>query len=213
MTAYLLAHRIFAILRGIHGDALLRTAEALLTGGIAAVELPFDRSGAFPDEKLAMELCRLREAFGGDLRLGTGTVLTPEQVTLAKDAGSEYIVSPSVEEAVIRKTRALGLTSIPGALTPTEVHRAMEAGGDLIKLFPADLFGAAYMKSLLAPFPTAKLCATGGVNRETLADYLRAGCTCVAVGGDLADPGLIAEKNWGGLCRRAREYCRILEEV
>lgn len=209
--AYLQEHRMFAILRGIHGEKLLRTAEALLVGGVAAVELPLDRSGVCPDAQIAEELARLRQVFGDALHLGAGTVLWPEQAELVQAAGGEYAVSPNTDPTVIARAKALGLVSIPGALTPTEVAKALAAGADFVKLFPADLFGPAYVKALAAPFPEARFCAAGGVTTENLPAFFEAGCACAAIGAAVADPQRIAAGDWAGLTENAGALCALAE--
>ena len=200
--------RLIAILRGVHGQALLDTAQALYDGGIRLLELPFDRSGKFPAEQTAEEIAALRKKFGGALSVGAGTVCREKQLLLAFAAGADYIISPNTDEAIIRRTKALGLLSMPGAMTPGEAAQAADAGADYIKLFPVGVMGAGYVRDLAAPLSDVKFLAVGGVNAENLSAFLNAGCVGAGVASSLTDRDAIARGDWEKLRRTAEQFIR-----
>ena len=136
IRAMLEEHKLIVICRGVYGDTLLKTMEALYKGGIRLAEVTFDQKSKDYKETLDA-ITMLEEQFRGRMAIGAGTVVNPAQVELAYQAKAAYIISPNVNEAVIRKTKELGMLSIPGALSPSEVLDAHEYGADYVKLFPA----------------------------------------------------------------------------
>jgi 2-dehydro-3-deoxyphosphogluconate aldolase/(4S)-4-hydroxy-2-oxoglutarate aldolase len=155
---------------------------AMITGGVTVVEVTMTVPGA-----VAL-LAELKREYAGQLLLGSGTVTTADQAQATIDAGAEFVVSPSLHPAVISTTKNRGKLSIPGALTPTEVITAWDAGADYVKVFPCSAMGgASYLRSLLAPFPHLKLIPTGGVTLQTAGDFLRAGARALGVGSDLVN--------------------------
>ncbi|MBQ7565885.1 MAG: 2-dehydro-3-deoxyphosphogluconate aldolase [Oscillospiraceae bacterium] len=205
--------KLIAILRGVHGDDLLFAAEVFLRSGIRLIELPFDRTGAFPAELTAAEIALLCSRFPEALSVGAGTVLTVRQAEAAIAAGAEYIISPNTDTAVIRRTKELGAVSIPGALTPTEAAAAASAGADFVKIFPADAFLPLYVKAIAAPLAGMRFLAVGGVNAETIASYLKAGYCGAGVGSCLADRKLIAARDEAALSALAARYVRAVREA
>lgn len=142
--------KIIAIVRGLEG-AYARPASALYAGGITMIEVTFNQAkpDSWPETQAAIRL--IAREFEGRVIPGAGTVMTTEQVQMAFDAGARYIVSPNVDEAVIRETKRLGLVSLPGAMTPTECVNAKRAGADAVKVFPAGDLGPNYIKAIRAP--------------------------------------------------------------
>jgi len=124
------------------------------------------------------------------LTVGVGTAMSPAHVVSAKKAGATFVLSPHTEPAVIKKTLALNLLSIPGVATPTDVARALQAGAQVLKLFPASHFGPAYLKAIRDPFPQAQWLATGGVSVENIKDWFAAGALGFGVGGPLLGGGV-----------------------
>ena len=186
------------------GHALV---EALVAGGITVMEVTM----TVPH---AVELLReLKKEHGDKLLLGSGTVTTAEQAAATIDAGAEFVVSPSFHPEVVAQTKAMGKVSIPGALTPTEVVTAWNAGADYVKIFPCSAMGGApYLKSLLAPFPELQLIPTGGVTLGTAADFLKAGARALGVGTDLVNPRAIEEGTPETVTNMARAYLGIVAE-
>src|SRR5213595_246940 len=147
----------------------------------------------------------VRSALGDRVLLGAGTVLDPETARAALLAGAEYLVAPTVNLEVIRLCRRYDKLVMPGAFTPTEILTAWEAGADIVKVFPADVVGPAFFKALRGPLPQVRLMPTGGVDLQTAADFLRAGASCLGVGGQLVDPKLIAARDFDRIRELARD--------
>jgi 2-dehydro-3-deoxyphosphogluconate aldolase/(4S)-4-hydroxy-2-oxoglutarate aldolase len=187
------------------GHALV---EAMLAGGVTVVEVTMTVPGA-------VELLRaLKKQHGSRLLLGSGTVTTAAQAASTIEAGAEFVVSPSLHPEVIAKTKELGKVSIPGALTPTEVITAWNAGADYVKVFPCSAVGgASYLRALRAPFPELQLIPTGGVTQQTAADFLKAGARALGVGADLVNAKAIAEGKPEVVMNAARAYMEIIRQA
>ena len=203
--------RIIAIIRGFEPDICLRLAEAYAKGGIALVEVTFDqtRPGSWRDTAEAIKA--IGERFAGSVRAGAGTVLTLEQLSMAEDAGGEFVVTPNVNPDIIRESVRRGLAAMPGAMTPTEAVDAVEAGADFVKLFPAGSLGVSYVKAVLAPLGHIPLLAVGGIGPENVADFMRAGCCGAGVGGNLSNREWIAAGEWGRIADVAASLMRNSE--
>jgi 2-dehydro-3-deoxyphosphogluconate aldolase/(4S)-4-hydroxy-2-oxoglutarate aldolase len=203
-------HKIIVILRGFSKEQLLRTVDAMEKGGIKLVEVTFDQSGQVSDETTASYIRALKEQFEGRVSIGAGTVMTEQQVELAYQAGAEFIISPDCYENVIRKTRALGMVSMPGAFTPTEAANAHRYGADFVKLFPNSEVKLSYFKALSVPLSHIKFLAVGGVTVDNLADYLAAGAHGVGVATAIADKKAIASGDYEEITRRAQAFTALL---
>ena len=194
-------HKIVAIVRGIEPEKCLKVAQALYDGGIRMMEVTYDQKNPDSWEQTAQTIGKLVKAMEGKMLIGAGTVTTVELVELTHKAGGLFIISPNVKEPVIRRTRELGMVSMPGALTPTDVVNAWEAGADIVKLFPISSFGPGYLKAIKAPLSHIPMMAVGGITEKNAAEYLAAGAVGVGVGGNLAN------KTWID----AGEYHKITE--
>jgi 2-dehydro-3-deoxyphosphogluconate aldolase/(4S)-4-hydroxy-2-oxoglutarate aldolase len=137
--------------------------------------------------------------------LGVGSVVSPQQAEAALDAGAQLIVTPVLNLAVVAACVARGVPVAPGALTPTEIQTAWEAGAALVKVFPANRLGPGYLKDVLAPLPHLQLLPTGGINVENAGDYIRAGAVALGVGSSLVNPQWVAAGAWDKLAQAARE--------
>lgn len=206
---FMLEHKIVTIVRKVYGETLLSLSDALCAGGIRMIECTFDQQDPDCIHKTQEAISALRARHGENMMFGAGTVLTPEQVVAAYEAGAQYIISPNVCEAVIAKTKELGMISMPGAATPTEIMNAHYAGADLVKLFPATTLGFKYIKDILAPISHVKLVATGGVTEENLGQYLELGFAGAGISGRLADKKVMQEGNWAEITNRAGAFARI----
>lgn len=198
--------KIIVIIRGITGDTLLRTVDAIAKGGIGLAEITFDQSGKTDDRQIASDIQMLRNAFDGKVHIGAGTVMTVEQVRLAKDAGAEFIISPDCYEDVIRETVRLGMVSIPGAFTPTEAANAHRFGADFVKLFPNSEVKISYLKALATPLSHVRFLAVGGVNADNLTEYLAAGAKGVGVATGIVNKERIAAGDFEAVTRLAKSY-------
>ncbi len=145
--------------------------------------------------------------------MGAGTVLTPRQVEIACENGAQFIVSPNASADVIRRTVELGLISIPGAMTPTEILMAYDAGAHFVKLFPAAALGIPYLKSIRSPINHVGLIATGGIGAENLPQFLNAGCVGAGIGGSLCDRKLIASGQGEAVTSLARQITDIAAQA
>lgn len=199
----ILDEKIIAIVRGVEVEKAVKAAEALYAGGIKLVEITFNQKDPASWCKTAEAIRQIKEKMGDKMLVGAGTVTSPELVEMAANAGAAYIISPDTDVAVIRKTRELGLVSLPGAYTATEAKQAHVAGADFVKLFPCIEGAPAYLKALCAPFNHIRFLAVGGVNADNAAEFLKAGAVGVGVGGSLVN------KKWVD----AGEYERITEEA
>jgi 2-dehydro-3-deoxyphosphogluconate aldolase / (4S)-4-hydroxy-2-oxoglutarate aldolase len=182
--------------------------DAMVAGGVTVVEVTMTVPGAIDLLK------ELQKAYGSKLLLGSGTVTTADQAQATIDAGAEFVISPSLHPDVIAKTKANKKISCPGALTPTEVITAWNAGADYVKIFPCSAVGgASYLKSLLAPFPHLKLIPTGGVTLDTAASFIKAGARALGVGSDLVNLAAVDAGNAETITETARAYLRVLAEA
>lgn len=202
----ILKEKIIVIVRGVEREALIPLAEALFEGGIRLLECTFDAKGETPDSETADRIKMLAEHFGDKMEIGAGTVLTEKQVKLTRAAGGKFIISPDTNEAVIKRTKREGLVSIPGALTPTEAVLAHNAGADFVKLFPVGRLGAGYIKDLAAPLSHIRFLAVGGIDAETMADYLKNGALGIGVASAIVDKKMIAAGDWKGITALAKQY-------
>ncbi|MDD4311088.1 MAG: bifunctional 4-hydroxy-2-oxoglutarate aldolase/2-dehydro-3-deoxy-phosphogluconate aldolase [Eubacteriales bacterium] len=203
---------VIAICRKIYGEDLLRLADALEQGGVQLMEVTFDQSDPHCLERTAESIGALCARYP-NMRFGAGTVLTREQVDAAKRAGGEFIISPNTDLDVIRYTKQLGLVSIPGAMTPSEIVAAHQAGADYVKLFPAASLGLKYIKDISAPINHVKLIATGGISTENFGDYLRAGCRGAGISSSLCDKARIQAGDWDSLTAAARSLISTFTTV
>ena len=139
-----------------------------------------------------------------DLIIGAGTVLTVEDVKMAADSGARFIISPDTNYPVIKETKKLDLISIPGAMSPTEIVRAYDAGADFVKVFPASVLGVEYIKAVKGPLKHIPLVAVGGINKDNATAFLSAGALALGVGGNLVDKKAIQSGNYRLLTERAQ---------
>lgn len=180
-------HKIIAIVRGIESEKCLKVANALYEGGIRMMEVTYDQRNPASWQSTADAIGAIAKQFEGKMLVGAGTVTSTELVEMTHKAGGLFIISPDVNVGVIRRTRELGMVSMPGAFTPTEVMVAHAAGADVVKLFPAGNLGPSYLKAIRAPISHVKMMAVGGINEKNIGDFLAAGAVGVGVGGNLAN--------------------------
>ncbi len=199
-------NKIIVILRGFTEEQLISAVDAMEKGGIRLVEVTFDQSGAVSDEVTASNIRALAEHFCGRVRVGAGTVMSEKQVEIACRAGAEFIISPDCHEGVIRKTRELGMVSIPGVFTPTEAANAHRWGADFAKFFPNSEVNISYLKALTVPLSHIKFLAVGGVNADNMKEYFAAGARGIGVATAIADKRAIFGGDYGEITRRAKLF-------
>ncbi len=196
---------IVPVVRAESADEAGRAIAAIMAGGVPVLEITMTVPGAV---KLIESLAA---RFGAEAVVGAGTVLDPETARACILAGAQFVVSPSTNLATIACCRRYGVPVMPGALTPTEVVTAWEAGADMVKIFPCSaLGGASYIKALKAPLPQIDLIPTGGVNLQTAADFIKAGSTALGVGADLVDLKALREGKDALLTERAQKLVEIV---
>lgn len=197
--------KIIAILRKVPMDAFADTVKALYEGGIRMMEVTFDQSGEMFEETTCDQIRYIKDNFP-QISPGAGTVMTVEQVKKAIDAGAQYIISPNVNENVIKETLKLGAVSMPGAFTPSEAANACAWGADYVKIFPVGNMGAGYVKDVSAPLSNVRFLAVGGINDKNMKSFLDAGCVGVGIGSCLVNKKMIKERRFDELKELAKKY-------
>ena len=196
------------VVRAQTADDAITAINAIREGGVDVLEITMTVPGAIG------LMQAVAERYGQDLLLGAGTVLDPETARACILAGAQFIVSPSLNLETIALCRRYAVPILPGALTPTEVVTAWQAGADAVKVFPCGAVGgASYIKALKAPLPQIPLVPTGGVSLKTAADFIKAGSMALGVGADLVDTQAIRDGNARAVTEKAREYVRLVQEA
>jgi 2-dehydro-3-deoxyphosphogluconate aldolase/(4S)-4-hydroxy-2-oxoglutarate aldolase len=196
---------IVPIIRTTNTDTAIRSVEAIAEGGIDCAEITMTVSGAIA----ALE--QVAKRFGDKILLGAGTVLDPETARACMLAGAEFFVTPCLNLKTVELAKRYSKAIFPGALTPTEIVTAWQAGADGIKVFPCSAMGGAkYIRALRAPFPQIEFVPTGGVNLETISEFLDAGCLAVGVGSELVDAKNISHGNYQVFVERARRFLEAI---
>ncbi len=188
--------KLILLSRRIPGHILIPALVACVDNGIRLYESTFDHSIENPIYENKEKLIAIKKALGDKICLGAGTVLTKDEVKAAYDSGCNYIISPDSDEEVIEETLKLGMISIPGALTPTEIKHSWKIGADFVKVFPADDIGYHYFQNLQGPLGHIPLMATGGVNPVSIPEFLKRGVTAVGTGITVFRPDLIAAEDY-----------------
>src|SRR5438093_3717619 len=192
---------IVPVVRTNSAESAIKAIEAIHNGGVRAAEITMTVPGAIR----ALE--KVADKFGDRIMLGAGTVLDPETARICMLAGAQFFVTPALRAATIEMAKRYSKVICPGALTPTEVLTAWEAGADVVKVFPCgNVGGAKYIKALKGPFPHIEMIPTGGVNLETAGEFLKAGACAVAVGGELVDAKAIKEGRFDTIEERTKQY-------
>ncbi|MBM3755787.1 MAG: bifunctional 4-hydroxy-2-oxoglutarate aldolase/2-dehydro-3-deoxy-phosphogluconate aldolase [Acidobacteria bacterium] len=199
---------IVPIVRTNSAESAVRSIEAVYAGGIRSAEITMTVPGAVK----ALE--KLADALGDKMVLGAGTVLDPETARICILAGAQFLVTPALRVSTIEVAHRYSKVICPGALTPTEVLTAWEAGADFVKVFPcSNMGGAKYIKALKGPFPQIEMIPTGGVNLDTTADFLKAGSAAVAVGSELIDAQTIKDGKYEVFTERAKQYLEVVKNA
>ena len=206
-------NKLIVIMRNINEDYALSFAQALYEGGIRLVEITFNQEAG--DDGITSTYRALKSIKDGcppDMYVGAGTVLTEPQMRIAINAGAEYIVSPNTNIEIIKMTRKLGLVSIPGAFTPTEIEKAYSAGADFVKLFPSDILGLSYVKAITAPLNHIPMIAVGGVTLENAASFLSAGFCALGIGTNILKREWLDNKDFKKISELAKQYIEVIEQ-
>jgi 2-dehydro-3-deoxyphosphogluconate aldolase/(4S)-4-hydroxy-2-oxoglutarate aldolase len=191
---------IVAVIRALSKDQLPGIANALLEGGVPAIEVTMST----PKALAGIEA--LADSLGDRAIVGVGTVLDAHTCRDAIAAGAQFVVSPVLDEEIIATTKRYGKISIPGAFTPTEILRAWTLGADVVKVFPSTSLGPQYLKDLLAPMPQLRLTPTGGVDLKNAPDWIKAGAACLGVGTSLVTKDALSKNDWPSITTNAKAF-------
>jgi 2-dehydro-3-deoxyphosphogluconate aldolase / (4S)-4-hydroxy-2-oxoglutarate aldolase len=198
---------VVGIFRASSADEFFRASEALIAGGVTAVEITMTTPNA---------LLVIREAkknFGNRALIGVGTVTDERTANAAIEAGAEFVVTPIFRPEVIAACNRAQKPIMSGAYTPTEAFNATEAGADFIKIFPADNLGPSYVKAIRAPLPHLKIVPTGGVDVKTCGEFIKAGCVAVGAGSTLFDKEILQKRDWTALTDLAAAFVRSIKDA
>ena len=191
---------VVAVMRAPNKDILIDISQALLAGGVPAIEVTMTTPKAIH----AIEM--LADKFGDQAVVGVGTVIDAATCRDAIAAGAQFVVSPNFDPAVVETTKRYGKISIPGAFTPTEILAAWTAGADVVKVFPSTALGPNYFRDILAPMPQLRLIPTGGVDIKNVGEWIKAGAAFVAVGSALVTKEAMAKGDWNSITQSARAF-------
>src|SRR5271170_1217893 len=201
----MVASGLVAVIRAESHDQAERVADACTQGGVGAVEITFTVPGATGViEHLAKE-------FSGRILLGAGTVLDPETARIAILAGAQFVVSPALNADTARLCNRYQVPYMPGAGTIGEVLAAMECGADIVKVFPGEILGPAFVKAVKGPLPQASLMPTGGVNLDNVVEWINAGSVAVGVGGNLTAGAKTGD--FASITQLARQFVEKIKEA
>lgn len=198
---------VIAVIRADSSEQLVDVCRALGAGGVTACEITMTTPGALEAISAA------RRELGEEAVIGAGSVLDAATARAAILAGARFIFAPTLDVEVIEMAHRYDCAAVPGALTPTEILTAWSAGADLVKVFPANHFGPQYIRDIHGPLPQVKLTPTGGVNLDTAADWIRAGCVALGVGSALVKKDYLKSGDWDALSELARKYVDLVAEA
>jgi 2-dehydro-3-deoxyphosphogluconate aldolase/(4S)-4-hydroxy-2-oxoglutarate aldolase len=198
---------VIAIIRANSSDHLLEAAEALYVGGVTAMEVTIMTPNAL------QVITEITGRFGGKILMGAGSVIDAETCRTAIVAGAEFVVTPVAKPDVIRIANRYEKPIIAGVFTPTEALNAHENGADFVKIFPAEIGGPPYVKTLLAPLPMLRIVPTGGITPENAPDFLRAGSVALGVGSALVSNEILSKRDWATLQSRAEKFVQAVKKA
>lgn len=206
---FIYKNKIIAICRNVFDDELTELVSALYEGGVKLVEVTFDQNSTENQQKTVESVKQLTQLYNNKIKVGTGTVITKQQVYDSKEAGAEFILAPNVNKEIIQTANDLDLVTIPGAMTPSEIIEANQASADFVKLFPTGDLGLNYVKSILGPINHVDFIGTAGITPDNLAEYLELGFVGAGISSYLCDKQLIKEKKYDVLTERAKTLMTI----
>lgn len=206
-------HKIIAIVRGVDTARCMQVAQALYEGGIRLMEITYDQRRPDTWQQTAQTIGALAKAFEGRMYLGAGTVTTPELAELTAQYGGQFVLSPDVDTAVIRRTVELGMVSIPGALTPTEILSAYKAGAHFVKLFPAGVMGPDYFRAITAPISHVPLLVVGNLDEAQLRQYLHCGAAGAGIGGRMVPQAWVESGDFARITQAARSFVAAAKDM
>ena len=206
----ILEKKAIAIVRGYSPEEVLNLAKALYAGGVELLEVTFDQKSAEARQVTVETVKLLNKELGDKMCFGTGTVTTVEMVQMTAEAGGKFVISPDMDPEVIKETRRLGMVSIPGALTPSEIKQAWNNGADFVKVFPVGCMGVGYVKAITAPLSNIRMLAVGSVDGSNIQAYLAAGAVGAGVASCLFKKEWIKEGAWDKITEATKAFTALL---
>lgn len=197
---------LVAVVRAKDENEAERITEACIEGGVAAIELTF----TVPKAHRLIEHMADRYTGSGDIIIGAGTVLDSETARIAILSGAQYVVSPHLDESILRLCARYRIACMPGVFTPTEAVRALENGADILKIFPGDIATPKFIKALHGPLPQAQMMPSGGVSLENAAEWIKAGAVALGAGGSLT--GTAKDGDYSAITEKAKRFIEIIKE-
>lgn len=197
---------LVAVVRAKDENEAERITEACIEGGVAAIELTF----TVPKAHRLIEHMADRYAGSGDIIIGAGTVLDSETARIAILSGAQYVVSPHLDECILRLCAHYRIACMPGVFTPTEAVKALENGADILKIFPGDIATPKFIKALHGPLPQAQMMPSGGVSLENAAEWIKAGAVALGAGGSLT--GTAKDGDFSAITEKAKRFIKIIKE-
>jgi 2-dehydro-3-deoxyphosphogluconate aldolase / (4S)-4-hydroxy-2-oxoglutarate aldolase len=198
---------VVAVIRAQSKDQLKGLTEALLAGGVPAIEVTMTTPKAIAGIEM------LVDHFGDKAVVGVGTVIDPGTASAAIAAGAQFVVSPVFDEQIVATVLRAGRIMVPGAFTPTEILRAWSAGADVVKVFPSTALGPQYFKDILAPMPQLRLTPTGGCDAKNAADWIKAGAVFVGAGSSLVTKDALAKHDWASVTANAKAFVETIKNA
>jgi 2-dehydro-3-deoxyphosphogluconate aldolase/(4S)-4-hydroxy-2-oxoglutarate aldolase len=199
---------LIPVIRVSSAQEAVDVADAIKEGGVTLIEITMSVPGAIDTIK------ELTQKYKDEIIMGAGTILDPETARAALLAGSQFIVTPTLNLDVIQLAHRYSAVVVPGAMTPTEILTAWNAGADMVKVFPAgQLGGPEYIKAIRGPLPQVLLVPTGGVNLQNAGAFIKAGATALGVGGELVDKKAVKEKKFNIITENTRAFLKIIREA
>lgn len=202
----MIKEKVCSIIRGVEEASIDELAKSLIQGGISVIEVTFNTTGA------AEMIQYLSKNYPEDFTIGAGTVLDTETAGKAIDAGAQFILSPILNVDVIKFCLKYNAVPVPGILTPTEALTAWENGARIVKVFPAGVLGANYIKQMKGPLPQLRTMAVGAINHENVQGMFQAGADCVGVGSEIVNKELVKNKNFKEITERAKKFSALSKE-
>lgn len=208
---FILQNKLVAISRKVYGEELLQAAHCIMEGGIKLMEITFDQSDPHCLERTGSSIRMVKEALGDQICVGAGTVMSVAQAQAAKDAGADFALAPNTDITVIKAMKSLGLVAVPGALTPSEISTAYQAGADIVKLFPASTLGIDYVKAIQAPISHVPLMAVGGVSESNVKEFLGHGFCSAGIGSNIINAKKIAAGDFASVKQAAAAFVQAIK--
>lgn len=202
--------KFLVLSRTMPTEKLGNVAKALVRGGVKLMEITIDQLAEDPAQVIKEAMQAVRDAVGDAIVLGCGTVLNCQQLQWAYDAGAKFYLSPGFKPDVVKMAKELGMVAIPGAMTPSEIIDAWDAGADIVKLFPADDLGYHYIWNIRGPLPHIPLLASGGVNPDTIPKFLEKGVVAVGTGMSVISRDLVINDDYDAIEALARKHVEVI---